>query len=246
MSEKVNLEFASSEELARFIKESKKTTVCDVYIKNTSDNLNLFNELIPSCFYTSNNTFMHLHGEILEIEQYLDTISDKYEVLDFKVFARNQGVPLKNISNIKARIEPGAYIRDHSEIGDNVVVMMGAVINLGVKIGNNTMIDFNAVLGARVVVGSNSHIGAGSVLAGVLEPPSAKPVFVGDNTLIGANAVILEGVRVGNNCVVAAGSIVTKDVLDNSVVMGSPARFVKNITDLNEDKKKILEDLRFL
>ena len=62
------------------------------------------------------------------------------------------------------------------EIGDNAVIMMGAVINIGAEIGAGTMIDMGAILGGRAIVGKNSHVGAGAVLAGVIEPASAEPV----------------------------------------------------------------------
>jgi 2,3,4,5-tetrahydropyridine-2-carboxylate N-succinyltransferase len=149
-----------------------------------------------------------------------------------------------DLKNIDARIEPGAIIRDRVKIGKNAVIMMGAVINIGCEIGEGTMIDMNTVLGARATVGKNAHIGAGAVLAGVLEPPSAKPVTIEDNVVIGANAVVLEGVTVGENSVVAAGSIVTKDVPPNVVVAGTPAKIIKNKDDKTADKTKLMEDLR--
>ena len=110
---------------------------------------------------------------------------------------RNSGVPLLDIKNIDARIEPGALIRDKVIIGSKAIIMMGAVINIGAEIGDGTMIDMNVVLGGRAKVGKNCHIGAGSVIAGVIEPPSADPVIIEDNVIVGANAVVLEGVRVG-------------------------------------------------
>jgi 2,3,4,5-tetrahydropyridine-2,6-dicarboxylate N-acetyltransferase len=122
--------------------------------------------------------------------------------------------------------------------------MMGAVINIGAHIGKGTMIDMNAVLGARATVGANCHVGAGSVLAGVLEPPSATPVIIEDNVMIGANCVILEGIRVGEGAVVAAGSVVTKDVPSGSVVAGVPAKVIKNKDEQTESKTQLLEDLR--
>jgi 2,3,4,5-tetrahydropyridine-2,6-dicarboxylate N-succinyltransferase len=99
------------------------------------------------------------------------------------------------------------------------------------------MIDMNAVLGARAIVGKDCHIGAGAVIAGVLEPPSAKPVRIGDKVLIGANAVILEGVRVGRGSVVAAGAVVVRDVPSEIVVAGVPARVVKRVRDIQEKEK---------
>ena len=80
-------------------------------------------------------------------------------------------------------------------IEKNAVVMMGAVINIGAVVGEGSMVDMNAVIGARGILGKNVHLGACSVVAGVLEPPSATPVIIEDDVLIGANSVILEGVE---------------------------------------------------
>ena len=91
---------------------------------------------------------------------------------------RNSAIPLLDIKDIPARIEPGAVIRENVEIGKNAVIMMGAIINIGAVIGEGTMIDMGAVLGGRATVGKNCHIGAGAVLAGVIEPASAKPVRI--------------------------------------------------------------------
>jgi 2,3,4,5-tetrahydropyridine-2-carboxylate N-succinyltransferase/tetrahydrodipicolinate N-acetyltransferase len=149
--------------------------------------------------------------------------------------------------NINARIEPGAFIRDKVTIGDNAVIMMGAVINIGAVIGEGTMIDMGAVLGGRATVGKHCHVGAGAVLAGVIEPPNANPVVLEDNVLIGANAVVIEGVHIGEGAVVGAGAIVTKDVPAGAVVVGNPARIVKQQKDEGtEEKTQLMDDLRKL
>ena len=59
----------------------------------------------------------------------------------------------------------------------------------------------------------------------------AKPVTIGDDVWIGGNVTILPGVAIGNNVVVAAGAVVTKDVPDNCVVGGVPAKIIKTIED---------------
>ena len=58
---------------------------------------------------------------------------------------------------------------------------------------------------------------------------TTKPVIIGDDVWIGANAVILPGVTIGKHCVVAAGAVVTKDVQDNTIVGGVPAKEIKKI-----------------
>ena len=103
------------------------------------------------------------------------------------------------------------------------------------------MIDMGAVLGGRATVGKHCHIAAGAVLAGVIEPPSASPVVVGDDVVVGANAVVLEGVHIGDRAVVAAGAVVTRDVPENAVVAGTPAKIVK-YRDGRTDTKTVLVD----
>ncbi len=159
---------------------------------------------------------------------------------------RNSAIPLLDLKPLRARIEPGSVIREKVEIGERVIVMMGAVINIGAVIGAGTMIDMNAVVGARAIVGENCHVGAGAVLAGVLEPPSAEPVRIEDNVLIGANAVVLEGCTVGKGSVVAAGAVVTADVPANVVVAGQPARVIKQVDEKTKDKTALLKELRRL
>lgn len=57
----------------------------------------------------------------------------------------------------------------------------------------------------------------------------AKPILIKQNAWIGAAAVILAGITVGENAIVAAGAIVTKDVPDNAIVGGNPAKIIRNI-----------------
>lgn len=185
-------------------------------------------------------------GDWAELGPILEASREK--IADFVVEndRRNSGVPLLDLKGVKARIEPGAVIREKVEIGEGAVIMMGAVINIGAVVGPGTMIDMGAVLGGRATVGARCHIGAGAVLAGVVEPASATPVVVEDGVLVGANAVVIEGVRIGKNAVVAAGAVVIEDVPENAVVAGSPARVIKMKDEKTEGKTALVDALRKL
>jgi 2,3,4,5-tetrahydropyridine-2,6-dicarboxylate N-succinyltransferase (EC 2.3.1.117) len=225
-------------EIAKFIKNTTKTTPMKAYIQVNeslySDTVKLFGDC-P--FYTA-------FGEADDIKAFLNTNESKILFYELENDRRLSAIPLLDLTTVNARIEPGALIRDRVEIEDQAVIMMGAVINIGSHIGKASMIDMNAVLGARAFVGDHCHIGAGTVLAGVLEPPSATPVVIEDNVLIGANCVVLEGVRVGEGAVVAAGSVVTKDVPSGAVVAGTPAKVIKLKDDQTISKTQLLDDLR--
>lgn len=191
-------------------------------------------------------------ADFVEVYDEFDNIRDfaaahpEVKMTRFENDRRNSAIPLADLTKINARIEPGAVIREMTEIGDKCVIMMGAVINIGAVIGEGTMVDMNSVIGGRAIVGRNCHIGAGTVLAGVIEPPSANPVVISDRVMIGANAVILEGVHVGEDSVVAAGSVVTKDVPPRCVVAGVPAKIIKQVDDVTKSKTELVDALRNL
>ena len=229
-------------EIISFIQNSEKSTPVKVYIKGKLEEIE-FGQAIQT-FINGNSGV--IFGEWDEVSALLENNKDKIEDYVLENDRRHSAIPLLDYKNIQARIEPGAIIRDQVEIGNNAVIMMGATINIGSVIGEGTMIDMNVVLGGRATVGKNCHIGAGAVLAGVIEPPSAKPVVIEDDVLIGANAVVLEGVTVGKGAVVAAGAVVIEDVPSNTVVAGTPARVIKQLDEKTKAKTEIKQELRQL
>lgn len=69
------------------------------------------------------------------------------------------------------------------------------------------------------------------------------PIVVGDNVHIGTRAIIMPNVTIGNNCIIGCGAIVTKDIPDNSIAVGIPARVIETIDDYY---KKHLADFDFI
>ncbi len=108
-------------------------------------------------------------------------------------------------------------------VGKNVFINSGCCFQDqgGIEIGDN------ALIGQQVVIATLNHY---------LQPDKRGnmfpvPVKIGNNVWIGAKATILPGVTIGNGAVIAAGAVVTKDVPENTVVAGIPARIIKNIKD---------------
>ncbi|WP_059104959.1 2,3,4,5-tetrahydropyridine-2,6-dicarboxylate N-acetyltransferase [Shouchella shacheensis] len=229
-------------EIISFISNAEKKTPVKVHIKGQLEGLDFGRD--TKAFITGDTGV--LFGEWNEISPVIEENKERIDDYVVENDRRNSAIPLLDLKGIEARIEPGAIIRDQVEIGKGAVIMMGASINIGAVVGEGTMIDMNAVLGGRATVGKNCHVGAGSVLAGVIEPPSAQPVIIEDGVVIGANVVVLEGVRVCEGAVVAAGAIVTEDVPANTVVAGTPARVIKEIDERTKGKTEIKQELRRL
>ena len=109
----------------------------------------------------------------------------------------------------------------HITIGKNVFINFDCTF-LG--LGGITIED-DVLIGPKVSLITENHPLNPEERKGL----TGKPILIKKNAWIGANATILPGVTIGENAVVAAGAVVSKDVPDNTIVGGIPAKFIKNI-----------------
>jgi acetyltransferase-like isoleucine patch superfamily enzyme len=118
-------------------------------------------------------------------------------------------------------------IRENTQIGNNVKIGTNSVIEGNCTLGNNINIQSNVFIPTNTIIGNDVFIGPGVVMANDKYPPSGKELTgprIRDNVVIGAHVTLLPGVILNRGCAVAAGAIVTKNVSENKMAMGTPAR----------------------
>ncbi len=113
-------------------------------------------------------------------------------------------------------------------------------------IGKDVFINFNCVFldCAPITIGPHTQFGPNGQIYTASHPLSAArrrdahelalAISIGADCWIGGSAVLCPGVTIGNRCVIGAGAVVTKDIPDDSVAVGNPARVIRDLTALNE------------
>jgi sugar O-acyltransferase (sialic acid O-acetyltransferase NeuD family) len=118
-----------------------------------------------------------------------------------------------------ALVDPTAVVARTSAVGDGTIVNAASVIGAGAVIGRFVHVNRSASIAHDVGIRDFATLGPGCVLAG--------SVSIERGAFIGAGAVVAPGVRIGANSIVGAGAVVVRDVADNVVVAGNPARTIR-------------------
>lgn len=113
-------------------------------------------------------------------------------------------------------VSPNAVVSPSASLGRGIAIMAGAVINASAEIGDGAIINTNAGVDHDCRIGKGAHIGPGSALAGKVE--------IGCESFLGAGTCVVPGVRIGSRVIVGAGSVVVRDIPDDVIAMGAPAR----------------------
>ena len=113
-------------------------------------------------------------------------------------------------------VDRSANLSASSELQAGVYIGKGVNINALSKIGNGVIVNTAAVIEHECHIGDFVHLAPGCILCG--------NVIVGAKTFVGAGTVVRPGIRIGKSVIIGAGSVVVKDIPDNTVVFGNPAK----------------------
>jgi acetyltransferase-like isoleucine patch superfamily enzyme len=133
----------------------------------------------------------------------------------------------------------GVMLREDNEIGDDVSIGTHSIVEHHVRLGNGVRIHSNAFVPEYSVVEDRAWIGPSVTFTNALYPLSAgakaglEGPVIRSGAKIGANATLLPGVVVGADALVGAGSVVVHDVPAGAVVVGNPARVVRQVSEID-------------
>lgn len=113
-------------------------------------------------------------------------------------------------------IHPSSIVSDIVQIEEGVIIAPNCVVSANVRINKLSYINFCCGIGHDAIIGNFVQINPGSQIGGF--------TTIGDSAIIGSGSTILQNLSIGNNAKVGSGSVVFSRVLDNSVVMGNPAK----------------------
>ncbi len=135
-------------------------------------------------------------------------------------FAYQKKIPLVPMfCNFLIRLVHNCAVYSESQIGEKTILGYGGI---GVVIHKRVVIGSNCIIGSNVTIGGKSG--------------SENVPIIGNDVFIATGAKILGDLKIGNNCVIGANSVVVRDVPDNCVVAGIPAKIIKKDINMSDFK----------
>ncbi len=127
-----------------------------------------------------------------------------------------QRIPRPTFATI---VHPTAHFSPPAGAGEGTFIGVGTIIGSHTRLGRHVLVNRGVLIGHHTIIGDYVTINPGANVAG--------KVSIGSHTYIGMGAVIIDQLKIGSHTVIGAGAVVTKDVPDNVLVVGVPARIVK-------------------
>jgi acetyltransferase EpsM len=138
-----------------------------------------------------------------------------------------KGRYLISMELIKRGLKPLSIISEHTmidstaKVGWGLQAMPGSLLHSYSKLGNACILNSNSTIDHDCIIGNGVHIMGSAAIAGRVE--------IGDYVSIGTNATVLPDIKIGHGAYIGAGAMVNKDVEKNTIVIGNPARALKEI-----------------
>lgn len=148
-----------------------------------------------------------------EVDEFILGIGDN------RIRQKVAGLILSKKKAILNVIHPSSIVSNYATLGMGNFIAANVTVNALAKISDNCILNTGCIVEHECVIESGVHIAPGTVLAG--------NVAVGKNSFIGANSVVKQGVKIGIGVTVGAGSVVIKDIPDNEIWVGNPAKKLK-------------------
>jgi acetyltransferase EpsM len=179
----------------------------------------IFDHFISELAFKSNIKFYNkkndLNNLIKSSTHYLLCIGGANGYARVMIANKLNSFGLKTISLISKH----SILEDLSYKGEGIQSMPGAIVNKYSYIGNHCILNTNSSVDHECEIQDGVHIMGGASISG--------RVVIGQYSSVGTNATILPDINIGKNVYIGAGSVVTKDVKDNSVIVGVPGKFLK-------------------
>lgn len=205
------------------------------FAKEVLEVMNQLNQLKNLVFYDDVNDDApdKLFGQFLvlrtneEASDYFKTIDNQFTigignpVLRKKLYDKFTSLGGRFTSTISPLAVIGCY-GNNIEKGCNI--MTGTVVTSDINIRKGVLINLNCTIGHDSIIGEFVELSPGVHISG--------NCTIGDYTVLGTNASVLPKLTIGKNVIIGAGSVVTKDLPDNCVAVGIPAKIIKDLTPL--------------
>lgn len=193
---------------------------------NETDNVAFFDDInddLPNFLYGS---FPVLKTDI-EVKNYFETIDKRFTIGIGNPVLRNKlYLKFKDIGGVfSSTISPKANIGNFgNSINSGCNIMTGTVITNDIIINKGVLINLNCTIGHDSIIGEFVELSPGTHISGNCK--------IGDFSVFGTNATLLPKLTIGKNVIIGAGSVVTKDIPDNSLAVGIPAKIIKELDPL--------------